>query len=208
MARRSALRAWSRAFRACSTVLPVALGSTGRGTSSIDASSVWNHKRGGFAHPGERLVDGLTPGVDPWFFLELDRPAPVIFSFEAGGVVLHGLLRPVRVGVVCHFVSHFGPRHGSRSRSMDLSVPGVRSPAWTGTTVWQLPHRQIWWDPRWRTEWHPRSASLRISARAVTTSVYRLRRIPVQANRRVVFGSAFQVGMGQGDGVAHRGRRR
>ena len=35
---------------------------------------------------------------------------------------------------------------------MERSVPGVMSPVWRGITVWQLPHRQIWWDPRWRTE--------------------------------------------------------
>ncbi len=44
MARRSAVRARSRAFRACSTALPVVVGSTGWAVSLIDASSVWNHR--------------------------------------------------------------------------------------------------------------------------------------------------------------------
>ena len=52
---------------------------------------------------------------------------------------------------------------------MDLSVPGVRSPACNGITVWQVPHRQIWWDPRCRTGSQPRCRKLRISSRAVTS---------------------------------------
>ena len=68
---------------------------------------------------------------------------------------------------------------------MDRSVPGVRSPACTGITVWQLPHGQIWCDPRWRMETQPRSRSLRISTRAVTSRVYRPRRMPVQVNGHV-----------------------
>jgi len=42
-ASRSAERACCRAWRACSTVLSVALGSSGLGTSSIWSSPIWNH---------------------------------------------------------------------------------------------------------------------------------------------------------------------
>ena len=79
---------------------------------------------------------------------------------------------------------------------MDRSVPGVRSPAWRGITVWQVPHRQIWWDPRWRTEWQPRSRSLRVSARAVTVLVYRPRRRSVHAGRRAA-GWLLEVGVSE-----------
>ena len=127
-----------------------------RSGDELDRGFVGLVPQGGcFAYPVERLVDGLAPGMHPWFFLELDRPAPVVLLFEPGGVGLHGFL-PHFGGIAGHWMSHLRPRHGSRSRSIDLSVPGVRSPAWTGTTVWQLPHRQIWWDPRWRTELQPR----------------------------------------------------
>ena len=160
---------------------------------------------GGLPHPDERLVDGLAPGVDPGFFFELDRPAPVVFFLQAGGVGGHGLLRHVGACVVSHLVSHFGPRHGSRSRSIDLSVPGVRSPACTGITVWQVPQRQIWCDPRWRTESQPRSRSLRISTRAVTSRVYRSRQKPVQVNRHVLFAPVGEVRGPEGERVAHGG---
>lgn len=44
--------------------------------------------------------------------------------------------------------SHFVPRQGSRSRSIARSVPGGRSaPRWTGTVVWQRPHRIRTCDP-------------------------------------------------------------
>ena len=93
MARRSASRAWSRAWRACSTVLPGGLGQHWAG-DELDRGFVGLEPQGGcFAHPGEGLVDGLAPGVDPWFFVELDRPAPVVLSFESGGVGLHVVLR-------------------------------------------------------------------------------------------------------------------
>ena len=46
----------------------------------------------GFTHTGEGLVDGLAPGVDPWFLVELDGPAPVVFPFEPGSVGVHVVL--------------------------------------------------------------------------------------------------------------------
>ena len=49
---------------------------------------------------------------------------------------------------------------------MDLSVPGVRSPVCMGITVWQVAHRQIWWEPRWRTERQPRARNGHLAARA------------------------------------------
>jgi len=83
---------------------------------------------------------------------------------------------------------------------MGRSVPGVRSPACTGITVWQLPHRQIWWEPRWRTDWQPRCRSRRISTRAVTALVYPPRHRSVQCVRR---GGAFVCwGLISGVGVA------
>lgn len=45
--------------------------------------------------------------------------------------------------------------------------------------------------------------SSRIKARAVTILVYRPRRIPVQHDRRVFSRSVFEVGIGEGQGVAH-----
>ena len=132
---------------------------------------------GGFSHAGEGLVDGLAPSVDPWFLFELDRPVPLVFPLEAGGVGLHVLL--LEVAVVGHWVRHFGPRHGSRSRSMERSVPAGMSPVWRAITVWQWPQRQISCDPLWRTGSQPSWRSLRISARAITLSLYQARRISV-----------------------------
>jgi len=37
-----------------------------------------------------------------------------------------------------------------------------------GTTVWQLPRRQIKWEPRWRTGSQPLLSSTLASALAVT----------------------------------------
>ncbi len=62
---------------------------------------------------------------------------------------------------------------------MERSVPAGMSPVWSGTSVWQLRHLQIWWDPRWRTGSQPRSCSLRSSARALTFLVYPDRRLSV-----------------------------
>jgi hypothetical protein len=93
---------------------------------------------GGFAHAGQGLIDGLSPGVDSGFLFELDGPAPVFFPLQAGRVGLH-VFGPLAIGVVSHLV----PRQGSRSRSIDLSVPVGMSPVWRGITVWQLAHRQI-----------------------------------------------------------------
>jgi hypothetical protein len=78
---------------------------------------------------------------------------------------------------------------------MDLSVPGVRSPVCMGITVWQVAHRQIWWEPRWRTEAQPRSRSLRTKALAVTAQVYLVRRQCVHVAGRHMDGwSLFEVG--------------
>ena len=73
----------------------------------------------------------------------------------------------------------------------------------TGITVWQLPHRQIWWEPRWRTDWQPCSRSLRTKARAVTALVYLVRRRSVQVGRRSMDRWPFEVGVGEC--IAHRG---
>lgn len=72
---------------------------------------------------------------------------------------------------------------------MDLSVPAGMSPAWRGTTVWQLPQRQIWCGPRWRTGSQPCSRSLQMTARAVTGPVYRNRRGTGYLVRRAVAGA-------------------
>ena len=78
-------------------------------------------------HAGEGLVDGFAPGVHSWFFFEFDGPASVAFLFESGGVGSHVVL-----GLVFHRLSHLAPRQGSRSRSIDRSVPGVMSPVCYG----------------------------------------------------------------------------
>lgn len=136
----------------------------------------------GFAHTGEGLLDGFSPGVDSWFFFELDGPAAILFPLQTGGVGLH--VRLLEIAGIVHRLSHLGPRQGSRSRSMDLNVPAGMSPLWTGTTVWQVSQRQTWCDPRWRNGSHPSWRSVRINARAVTGSVYHNRRIIVYAARR------------------------
>lgn len=66
---------------------------------------------------------------------------------------------------------------------MERSVPAGMSPVWRGITVWQWPQRQIWCDRLCRTGSQP-SWRLRINARAVTLSVYQVRRISVYSIRR------------------------
>ena len=85
MARRSALRAWSRAWRAwVDGGHPAVLGSAGRGTGPIEASSAWNHRAHGFAYPGQGLVNGAAQAVGPKrSLLELDRPAPIFLPPQA-----------------------------------------------------------------------------------------------------------------------------
>jgi hypothetical protein len=87
---------------------------------------------------------------------------------------------------------------------MERSVPAGMSPVWSGITVWQLPHRQIWCDPLWRTGSQPRSRSLRINVRAVTTSVYLDRRNSVQSARRSRLIGGVGVAFGLPDGEAVR----
>lgn len=62
---------------------------------------------------------------------------------------------------------------------MERSVPAGMSPVWRAITVWQWPQRQISCDPLWRTGSQPSWRSLRISARAITLSLYQARRISV-----------------------------
>lgn len=119
---------------------------------------------GGFAHAAEGLLNGLSPAVDAWFFFKLDTPTSVRLPFQAGGVGPHGRLLE-RAGV-CQRLSHFRPKHVSRSRSMALRIPAVMSPAWSGITVWQSPQRHVWCDPRWRTGSQRNWRSWRINVRA------------------------------------------
>lgn len=96
---------------------------------------------------------------------------------------------------------------------MDLSVPVGMSPMWRGITVWQLAHRQIWWEPRWRTGSQPRWRRMRTNLRALTVPVYQARRDGVYGVRRRLVGgvvgrvevrvvAGVEVSLGAGDGQA------